>query len=136
MSDLRRRPLWGLGMGLAMGMVLLLFAGVRVGSLRFPGEITATYLLGGAIGGFAFGLCLPYARSRLGATLVGVVVVGPFFALFGTLDAFVSGDEAVSWWAYGVSGVLVGGLAGYVIRDTFHRDLDERGSEGHHQRNS
>jgi hypothetical protein len=126
MSSLRRRPLWGFGMGLGMGVAMLLYAGIRVGSLQFPYQIAAMYLLGGAVGGLAVGLCLPLAHSRPGAALLGVVAMVPLHLLLGTLDAQVMGDEATGWWAYGLSAVLVGGLSGYVIRDTFHRDLDDR----------
>ncbi len=112
--------------GLGLGVLLMLFHGIRVGSFRFPGEIVATYLLGGAIGGVLFGLCLPCARTRLGSAFVGVLAVVPYFAVYGVLDAYVTGQEATEWWAYGIAGVLVGALAGYAIRDTFHRDLDER----------
>ena len=125
MTGLRRRPWWGTKMGLAAGTVLLVYAGVRVGSFQFPAVIVGAYLLSGAMGGLLFGLLIPYARHRLGATLVGVVVMAPLFLALGTLDAYVLGDAALGWAVYLIAGVLVGGLTGYVIRDTFHRDLDE-----------
>lgn len=114
-----------MGMGLAAGVVLLLYAGVRVGSFQFPAVIVATYVLSGTAGGFLFGLCIPYARSRLGAAFVGLVVTAPLFLALGTLDAYALGDEALGWPAYLISGVFVGGLTGYLVRVFEYPDLDE-----------
>ena len=126
MTGLRRRPWWGMRTGLGLGVVLMLFHGVRAGSFGFPGEVVALYLIAGALGGALFGFCLPFAQTRPGAALVGVVALTPYFALFGALDAYVTGEGAIEWWAYGIAGILVGALTGYAIRDTFHRDLDDQ----------
>jgi len=104
---------------------MLLYAGFRAGSFRFPAEIALTYVSSGVMGGLVVGLCLPLARTRAGASILGVLAVAPFFAVFGALDASASGDIAVPMWAYAASAILVGALSGYAIRDTYHRDLDE-----------
>jgi hypothetical protein len=114
-------------MGLGMGVLMLIYSGIRMGSLQFPYQVTAMYLLGGAIGGLAVGLCLPLARSRLGSALLGVMAVTPFHVFLGTLDAKVMGAEAAGWWAYGLSAVLVGSLSGYIARDIANKDADKRG---------
>jgi len=110
-------------MGLAMSVLLLLYGGVRTGSLRLPLTIVATYLVSGAVGGLVFGLCVPYAQSRIGAALVGIVVMAPLFAGLATLDAYLLGDTGVGWGAYIFATIMVGTIAGSVVREMVFGEL-------------
>ena len=112
-------------MGLLLSVVLLFFAGLRAGTMASHWSMVVTYLLSGAIGGLLLGACLPYARSRLGATLVGMLVLTPFCTALAVLDAFAFGDEALGWWGYVLMAIGIGGVAGYMTRDIVFRELDE-----------
>ena len=116
--------MWGLKYGLAMGVLILLYACLRVGSFAPPPRVVATYLIAGAIGGLLTGACLPLARTRPGAAVLGVVAATPLFVLLAILDDSVSGADAVPFWIYVLSALLVGSGGGYLIRDTVFSDLD------------
>lgn len=112
-------------MGLRMGVFLLLLAVLQAGTVRLPLFVLVGVLAASAIGGCVFGLLLPLGRSRIGATLMGPLVLGPLVGTQALLDYHYSGDDAYSGFAYLTTVVLVGGLAGYGTRALVFPELDE-----------
>ena len=125
MTELRRRPLWGINMGLRMSVFLLLFAAIQARTIRLPLLVVTGVLAAGATGGLVFGLLLPLVRSRLGSAAIGPFVLAPLVATQALLDHHYSSDGGYSWSAYLITAVLVGGLAGYGMRDIVFADLDD-----------
>jgi len=120
-------------MGVLAGVALLVFLAARMqilssDALTAPqmsvAENVFLFLLGGALGGLIFGLLLPFSRHRAGATIIGMLVVAPFYALQGLLEGSTLTDGARPWWITAVVSVVVGGLAGYLIRDRLFSELD------------
>ena len=107
-------------------MVLVLYSALKVGSLRVPAVVLATYLTGGAMAGLVLGSCLPLARTRLGASLLGVLALVPVYIAMGALDVYGASDERVGWLWFVISGIVVGAGAGYTIRDVVFPDLDDQ----------
>jgi hypothetical protein len=112
MTEFRSRPLWGVNMGLRMSIFLLIFAVFQAQTFRLPLSVFAGVLAAGAAGGFVCGLLLPLARSRLGATLIGPIVLAPLVATQALLDSQYSGEGSYSWSTYLITVVLVDGPSG------------------------
>lgn len=134
MTPFRFRPFWGMGVGVLFAIVLMMYFMVReqlLGdvSLWAQGEtleqVIAMYLVAGMMGGLLLGVLLPWARDPLGAVVVGIIVVMPFFVLQAWVDAGRPGGEReIGWWSVVVGSALVGGLAGYLIRTRLFAELD------------
>jgi hypothetical protein len=118
-------------MGLFMGLFFLIVGLLRSGMQRLPIEFTAAVLLAGAVGGLLFGFLLPLGERRLGATVLGLVALGPLVAMQGFLDWHYSGDDWYGWSAYVITALTVGPLSGYLVRDQVFPELDEAGRSDH-----
>jgi len=100
-------------LGVALTAILLVIRSVA----GFEWRAVVAYLVCGAVAGLLFGSCIPYTRTRLGASLVGIVVITPILvaqALF----------EGLELWTYVFTAIAVGGLAGYLTRDQVFKELD------------
>jgi len=136
MKQLEPRPLWCALGGVLFGAILLayLVAHSRVfgGSAFDPLGLGATirlHRLSGAVGGVIFGALLPWTRNRIGAAVVGVLAVTPFFILEELSARHADTGDSVSWWFVGVACVLVGRLAGVLTRHVVFSELDSEGMD-------
>jgi hypothetical protein len=119
LDPLRRRPFWGAKMGVAVMAVLLVIRSVSAG---FEPSALVTYLVSGAVAGLLVGFCLPYTRSRLGSSVVGIVAISPILVAQASF-------EGLEWWVYAITAICVGGFAGYGIRDQVFKELDHPASD-------
>lgn len=131
MKQLEPRPIWGALLGMLFGVIVLgylvihsrIFGGSAFDPLG-PTRTIGLHLLGGAMGGVIFGTLLPWTRNRVGAAVVGVLAITPFFISEELSARGADGGDSVSWWFVGLACVLVGGLAGFLTRHVVFSELD------------
>jgi hypothetical protein len=78
-------------------------------------EILTTYLFGGIAGGIVFGLTAPLAATRIGAAVVGTLIMLPVFAAGVLLHPEASLDQGATWAAIITCAVIIGGGGTYSI---------------------
>jgi hypothetical protein len=119
LASLASNLAWGLGWTLAFACLFSLWVGamgVLRGSHYNPrydvttGAVVRGYFIAALIAGLALGMLRPFTRSRLGATLTGIVV-GPF--VYGALAVALDGWGPATPFVAIVPGVLVGGALGF-----------------------
>lgn len=133
-SPFRFRPFWGMVLGAVLGSVLLTLIAVQGVLFEFDaleeqaGSVEAAvalYLFSGALGGLIFGALLPLARKPVGAALVGVASVTPFYVLQSKLLPVAADSASLPWWLLGLICIGVGGLSGYLVRTRLFPEIDQ-----------
>lgn len=113
---------WGVGRGLPIGLlyaalVLLMYYAKGPAYLGVPGTSVPSalglYIVAGAIGGAIVGALLPLRRVTGGRSVIGIAVMLPVCAAFGTLLLGAPTDwRGAECFAVLSSGVLLGGFGG------------------------
>lgn len=121
----------GIEYGVSLAIVLILFAaGVWLSSDAPPlgpvsfGQLSLYYLVGGALGGGIGGALFPIAKSRMGASSLGALVLVPFgFMVTFTMAGFqdVLGVTITSI----ITSILLGGICGQtILYPAYHQRKD------------
>lgn len=123
---LPNRLRWGASHGLLIGVLyaaLVLFTYLMKGTGNLGhgglpiGTALALYIASGSVGGAIVGALLPFRRQPGGRALIGVAVMLPVSAAFGTLlfgAPFVWGGA--EWFGVLSSALLLGGIGGATTR--------------------
>lgn len=127
MTPFRRRPIWGMAMGIVLGGIYTLFLVIPDLVLDLDGfqdlggsagSAFQLFLFGGATGGLVAGTLLPEARTRLGAVCVGAVAIFPFFFAQSHLQPpEPGGPTPLPLWLVVLLSLFVGGFVGYLVRE-------------------
>jgi hypothetical protein len=123
---LAERIRWGVNRGLPIGLVYSAFVlsmyyvkgPAYLGAPGIPVSLgVGLYIVAGTIGGAIVGALLPLLRRTGGRALVGIAVMLPVCAAFGTmLFGAPTGWQGPEWFAILSSGFLLGGLGGATTR--------------------
>lgn len=82
------------------------------------GKVIALYFIGGIVGGAIVGLLLPLTKWRLGASVVGMVALAPFYIGI----ALALGHKDI--YSGLIAAVAIGGVAGYGISSGSEKSKD------------
>ena len=123
---LAERVRWGVSHGLLIGLlyaafVLLMYYEKGPAYLGAPGISVSLalglYIVSGTIGGAIVGALLPLHRRAGGRALIGIAVMLPVCAAFGTLlFGAPTGWRGAEWFAILSARLLLGGFGGVTTR--------------------